>query len=104
LPDNRDENLAWKIANEKYAALHRPRKADIIAGNDTGRFGLLKAPQPRYYGETPRLGDIAKYGLVSHARANNATIPKQWNQERITDNFGRIIIAANESYENLIGR
>ncbi|MEK7161945.1 MAG: hypothetical protein AAB729_04635 [Patescibacteria group bacterium] len=104
LPSNPDENLAWKTANEKYAAIHKPIKQEIIAGKHTGRFGLLKKPESRYYGETPRLGDIAKYGLVSHARANNAKVPAQWNQEQIMYDFQKIISAADEAYEYFIGR
>lgn len=104
LPNNPDENLAWKTANEKYAAIHKPIKQEIIAGKNTGRFGLLKNPESRYYGETPRLGDIAKYGLVSHARAHNTKVPAQWDQEQITRDFQRIISAADEAYEDFIGR
>lgn len=105
LPENHDENLAWQIANEKYAELHRGIKTDIISGKRSGRFGLLKKKQEsRYYGETPRLGDIVKYGLVSHARANNAKVPAQWDKDQISSDFRRILTAADEAYDNFIGR
>jgi len=104
LPNNHDENLAWSIANKKYAQIHKPRKTDIIAGKDIGQFGLLKSPESRYYGKTPRLGDVAKYGLTTHARSGNAKIPKQWDQERILRDFQSIILAADQTYEDFIGR
>lgn len=100
-----NENEAWTYANQRYAAMHKPKKERVLSGSDTGLFRLLKKPEP--YGNNRTIGKIAQYGLVSHARANgNAHIPRHWekNGEDIMREFRNVIEAANEDYEYFIGR
>jgi len=94
-----DENRAWSIANSNYAVRARPRKSDIKGGSFTGEFGLLKPQHDTPYGETPRLGDIARYGLVSHARSGGARIPAQWDIDDTMQDLARIIEASDEACE-----
>ena len=100
-----NENEAWTYANQRYARIHKPKKTQVLAGQDTGLFRLLKKPQP--YSDTRTIGKIAQYGLVSHAMSGgNAHIPQQWERRR--DNIMRelrnVIEMANEDYEYFIGR
>ena len=92
-----------KNRKRKYAAIHKPIKQEIIAGKHTGRFGLLKTRIPILRGNS-RLGDIAKYGLVSTHVPIMQKVPAQWNQEQIMYDFQKIISAADEAYEYFIGR
>lgn len=100
-----NENEAWTYANQRYAEIHKPKKEQVLTGQDTGLFRLLKKPEP--YGITPTIGKLAQYGLTSHALAGGkARIPKQWEKkgEDTMREFRNVIEAANEDYEYFIGR
>jgi len=104
LPDTHDENKAWRVANKYYADLHKLRKEDIVSGKSNSLFELLEKSQP--YGNKLTIGQIVQYGLVSHASAGNAKIPKSWEQKSrsIMIDFTRVIERADQAYDHFIGR
>lgn len=105
LPDNHDENVAWRIASSQYAKVHKLRKESIIKGDDTGEFDLLKRPN----GEREiTAGKIIRYGLSSYAKDGEAKIPERWRKdgrlEKTIREFQQILIRANDEYERMTRR
>jgi len=105
LPDNHDENLAWRNASIQYARVHGPRKEAVIQGTDTGEFDLLKRPT----GERDiTAGKIIRAGLSSYARNGRARIPERWRNdgalEKTIRDFQNILSRANDEYERMTRR
>ena len=94
-----DENKAWTWANKESARRNRPDKERIIAGESSGQFGILK--KPAWYNKAPTIGDLERYGLVSHFMAGNAHIPKHWEKrtETTVRKFKGIIERAQDQYQ-----
>lgn len=106
LPDIDDENEAWYRANAAYAAMHKGDKKNIITGRSKGRFDLLERPSS--YSRKPTIGQIMRYGLVSHAMSGNVYIPKQWGSSEAVrsswEKFQRIIAEAHTAFDTILPR
>ena len=94
-PNN--ENLALTIANTKYAALARRHKDKILKGETAFRFDILKKP---FGSKDLTIGKVMRYGLVSHALAGDAVIPKPWQDQssRTMSQFGEKITDAEQAF------
>jgi hypothetical protein len=98
LPHNDDENHAWQIANRHYAQIHRGQRAAISKGENLGLFDLLKKETDLFH---PSIGTIMKYGLITHYKAGNASIPRVWRKDgnRTLKEFTVIIESAQDHYQ-----
>lgn len=107
LPDEPNENFAWRSGNTHFAQLHEGQDYRGLRKHNRTTRGLfnLLLPPDRFVAQ-PTIGDIMRYGLTSHSEAGNpdASIPGQWNTKSNTSlrELRSTIERAHREFENLV--
>lgn len=97
-----DKNKAWSRANQEYAKRSKLYKEEIVKGESTGQFGILK--KPAMGSNSPTIEDVMRYGLVTHYFRGNAHLPIQWTDKRlsIAREFKELIEKAQNQYDSVL--